>query len=455
MVGWATCPADELVSRSQHPVVRVLLSLAGPPVRVLRRVGAAFGRGWRGPCAAICETLGWVYRILAALLRPRAGGRLTVAVDIDCFWNSLTGVGWYLFEILEHLSEAEGIRLRLYGQTIFPYRSDPRPVVSPPRGSAIEYVAYPVPAWIPRRVMVRVTPWLEPLVLALQRNAVLLAPNYVLPSKFRLARGAVVVVIHDLAMRRFPWTLQEETRAVLEAQLHGNLARAREVITVSQAVREELLAAERLDPERVTAIHHGPGHLSTTQGVEPPAGTPARYVLHVGTVEPRKNIELLLEVWEAWAAEDPAAPALVLCGRRGWKSDGLHEAITRAVAAGWLCRPGYVDDATLAMLYRQALAVVSPSRYEGFGLPVVEAMAAGTPVLASDIPVFREVAADAAVFLPVHDAAAWKRALVELAADPALRSRLVARGRKRVGAFDWVTAAARTRQVLERAARDA
>ena len=417
-------------------------------------MAGAITRGWRSAVAAACETFAWCGRIVGSTLRPHAGGRLTVGVDADCFWNSLTGVGWYLFEILEHLSEAEGIRLRLYGQTIFPYQDHPRPVVALPRGPAIELVAYPVPAWIPRRVMVRVTPWLEPLVLALQRNAVLFAPNYVLPPKFRRARGAVVVVIHDLAFRRFAWTLQDETRAVLEAQLNRNLARAGEVVTVSHAVRDELLAAEPLDPGRVTAIHHGPGHLSMQERVDLPAGIPERYVLHVGTVEPRKNIELLLEAWEAWAAEDRSAPALVLCGRRGWKSDALHVALARGEAAGWLRYPGYVDDATLAALYRRALAVVSPSRYEGFGLPLVEAMAAGRPVLASDIRVFREVAGDAAVFLPVDDAAAWKRALAGLAADPSLRTRLGARGRERVAAFDWATAAARTRAVLERAARD-
>ena len=410
------------------------------------------GRVWRGALAAVRETLDWSWSILASTLRPGAGGRLTVAVDIDCFWDRLTGVGWYLFEILEHLSQAEGIRLRLYGQTLFPYRTDPQPVVTPPHGSALELVTFPVPEWIPRRVMLRLKPWLEPRVLALQRNAVLFAPNYVLPPKFRFARGAVVVVIHDLAYRRFSWTLQEETRAVLDAQWRRNLARAREVVTVSRTVRDELLAAEPLDPDRVTAIHHGPGHLSAQDGGEPPEGLPPRYVLHVGTIEPRKNIELLMAVWREWVAENPAAPALVLCGRRGWKSDDLHRMLARAKADGWLRRPGYVDDAALAALYRHALAVVCPSLYEGFGLPLVEAMAAGTPVVASDIPVFREVADDAAILLPVDDAAAWKRTLSELSADPAMRKRLGALGKERAGTFDWTAAAALTQAVLRRAA---
>ena len=414
-------------------------------------VDRPIGRG-RGAIAAVRETLRWSWSILASTLRPGAGGRLTVAVDVDCFWDRLTGVGWYLFEILEHLSEADDIRLRLYGQTLFPYRTDPRPVVTPPLGPAVEFVSFPVPEWIPRRVMLRLKPWLEPLVLALQRNAVLFAPNYVLPPKFGFARGAVVVVVHDLAYRRFSWTLQDETRTVLDAGWRRNLARAREVVTVSRTVRDELLAAEPLDPAHVTAIHHGPGHLSKQAGGEPPEGLPRRYLLHVGTIEPRKNIELLMAVWREWVAENPAAPALVLCGRSGWKNDDLHRTLARAEADGWLRRPGYVDDDALAALYRHALAVVCPSLHEGFGLPLVESMAAGTPVVASDIPVFREVAGDAAILLPVDDAGAWKRTLIELSTDSALRRRLGARGRERARTFDWSTAAALTRAVLRRAA---
>ncbi len=398
----------------------------------------------------------WLRR-LCATAEPAPDGRLTVAVDAAAFWEPLTGVGWYLFELLRHLADAEGLRLRLYGPTLFPDPDAPGPVVELPSGPAVERVpaAPPPGGWGRRRVVLRALRAIEPLVVAGHRNAVLFAPNFILPRTFRLARGAVVATVHDLAFRRLPGTVREETRAALDAHFHRTLARAREVVTVSRAVRDELLAAEPLDPARVTAIPHGPGRLSGRPGAGLPAWAPERYVLHVGTVEPRKNIELLLRVWEAWTAEDPAAPALVLCGRRGWKSGGLHEAFAAAEAAGWLRHPGYVDDDALAALYRRALAVVCPSLYEGFGLPLVEALAAGVPVLASDLAVFREVAGDAAVFLPADDAAAWRRALAELAGDASLRARLGARGRERARAFDWAAAAARTRAVLERAARDA
>ena len=410
---------------------------------------------WERAAAGIRAACDWLRRMGAAAAGPSPDGRLTVAVDARAFWEPLTGVGWYLYELLRHLAAVEGLRLRLYGPTLFPNPDAPGPVVEPPGGPAIEMVTGLAPPgrWGRRRSVLRALRLMEPLVFALQRNAVLFAPNFILPRAFRLARGATVATVHDLAFRRLPGTVREETRAALDAQFHRTLARASAVITVSRTVRDELLATEAIGAARVTAIHHGPGHLSTRRGA-PPAGTPARYVLHVGTIEPRKNIELLLGVWESWAAEDPAAPALLLCGRRGWKSAALHAAFDRAAAAGWLQHPGYVDDDALSALYRGALAVVCPSLYEGFGLPLVEAMAAGTPVVASDIPVFREVAGGAAVFVPVNDAAAWKRALVELARDEALRGRLSARGRERAAAFDWSAAAARTGEVLRRAAGD-
>ena len=164
----------------------------------------------------------------------------------------------------------------------------------------------------------------------------------------------------------------------------------------------------------------------------------------MGTLEPRKNVATLLAAWPRLRAAMPDAPPLVLCGKLGWRPESIEGDLARAAAEGWLLWLGYAPDETLAALYDRAALLVCPSHYEGFGLPLVEAMSAGTPIVCSDIPVFREVAADAALFVPPHDAAGWARAVGEMLADPDGALLLAARGNARVRDFSWRRTAERT-----------
>ncbi|HXT22464.1 MAG TPA: glycosyltransferase family 1 protein, partial [Thermoanaerobaculia bacterium] len=161
----------------------------------------------------------------------------------------------------------------------------------------------------------------------------------------------------------------------------------------------------------------------------------------VGTLEPRKNLPLLLEAWRQVSRRSPAPP-LVLCGRWGWHSGDLARAVERGAGEGWLVHLGYVAPEQLAALYRGARLLALPSLYEGFGLPIVEAFAAGVPVVASDLPVLREVAGEAALFAPPENVDAWAAALARLLADDGLRADLAARGRARAERFDWRRSAA-------------
>jgi glycosyltransferase involved in cell wall biosynthesis len=161
-------------------------------------------------------------------------------------------------------------------------------------------------------------------------------------------------------------------------------------------------------------------------------------------LEPRKNLAMLLRAWEQLhAGRHPEAP-LVLCGATGWKNDDLRPTIARGQNEGWLIPLGYVSDAVLAALYRRAAIVCCPSLYEGFDLPILEAMAVGTPVLASDIPVHREVGGDAAVFVTSDDSRQWAAEAAALLADDDRRRELAERGRHRAGQFSWQRAAIAT-----------
>ena len=427
--------------------------LAGVVRRSYRIARTGFPLAWPTPRRA-AATWRWARRLVADIRRRRRENGLTVAVDISPLFDALTGVGWYLHELLRQLADRPGLRLRLYGPTMFTGPEGPRPVAALPQGRALEWVRHEVPD----DLLVRRT-WLAPLMriveprlIAAEGNRVVFAPNFVLPRPLTAMRCPLVATVHDLTLYRMPWAMHRETRADLEHKLAGTLARARAVITLSETVRAQIVEQAGAAPGAVHAIWLA-GRLDVAEPPgELPAGVPPRFALHVGTIEPRKNVTTLLAAWTRLRTRMPNAPPLVLCGKLGWRQESIEHALARAVAEGWLRWLGYAPDRTLRALYHRAAAVVCPSVYEGFGLPLVEAMAVGAPLVCSDIPVFREVAGDAAVFVPADDDEAWARAVADVLSAPDRARELAARGSARVRAFSWRNTADRTLAVWSAAA---
>jgi glycosyltransferase involved in cell wall biosynthesis len=229
-----------------------------------------------------------------------------------------------------------------------------------------------------------------PVELLTGRADVVHGTNFVLPA-LRSARG--VLTIHDLSYLRTPDTVRVASARYMTLVPRG-LRRAAAVITPSQAVAEEVIAAYRIDRDLVTATPlgvadawfdaapPGPGWLTAH-------GLPERYLLFVGTAEPRKNLSVLLSALRGLHGTYPDIPPLVLVGPPGW-GPALD---TAGLPAGAVISAGYLDEADLRTAVAGAAALCFPSRYEGFGLPPLEALAAGTPVIAADIPAVREVTA--------------------------------------------------------------
>ncbi|MCE2543442.1 MAG: glycosyltransferase family 4 protein [Acidobacteria bacterium] len=384
-------------------------------------------------------------QVAASISRRRHEDGLTVAVDISPLYESLTGVGWYLHEVLRQLADRPGLRLRLYGPSMFMRPDAAQPVRPLASGRAIEWVRHE----LPDDLLVR-QPWLaallrgvEPWLVAADRNRVLFAPNFVLPWQLAFARRPLVVTVHDMTLLRTSWAMQEETRAALDEKLERTIARARAIVTPSETVRMEILEAGGAAPDAIHVTWEASRLERVSRGALP-AAVPDRFVLHVGTIEPRKNVAILLSAWPRLRAMMQDAPPLVLCGKLGWQHAFIEDALDRASAEGWLIRLGYTPDEVLRGLYDRAGVVVCPSLYEGFGLPLVEAMAAGAPLVCSDIPVFREVAGEAAEFVPPDDAAGWAGTLARVLSEPDLRNALRTRGAARVRDFDWQRTADRT-----------
>jgi glycosyltransferase involved in cell wall biosynthesis len=269
-----------------------------------------------------------------------------------------------------------------------------------------------------------------PLELISGRTDVYHATNYVLPP-MRRARG--VVNVHDLTYLHTP-AMVDPTSRRYRALVPRSIARAAAVLALSQAVADQIEEAYAprvpvipiplgVDPHWATAAPPG-------DALRERLGLPSSYLLFVGTQEPRKNLTTLLTAHRLV----PDAPPLVLAGARGWGADlDLTGCIT----------PGYVDDDVLRSVVAGAAAVVLPSHDEGFGLPVLEALAAGTPVVASDLPVHREVGGDVVVYTPASDAEAMADALTRALAEPG-----DAAARKAHAApFTWERTAQATREV--------
>lgn len=401
-------------------------------------------------------TTRWLWKYRREVRRRQREPRLTIGIDISPLWEPLTGVGWYLYRLLEHLADRDDVRIRLYPPTIIesflsPY---PDPTVEPPSGPALEIVSFDLPGdlvvddepavqWLRKR---------EASLVTRDRNQVLFAPNYFLPRLFNGVPGALVATIHDLGFRKVPWTLRDETLDGLAARLDQTLTGAELLITVSNTVRDELVAFEYAPAEQIRVVHHGAGLLEGIEAGELPTGIPELFALHVGTLEPRKNISSLLACWRLLRDQMSAVPTLVLCGRFGWKTQELEAEVAAAEEEGWLRHLGYVPEDELARLYVQASVVVFPSLYEGFGLPAVEAMAAGTPLVCSDIPVLHEVAGDAALFASPERPEEMALQVRRLLADESLRRELISLGAERLAEFDWNKTAEETLAVWREAA---
>lgn len=263
--------------------------------------------------------------------------------------------------------------------------------------------------------------------------------NFVVPPT---RRSGAVLTIHDLTVVRFPELCDGATLAFPDL-IRRALRRGAWVHTHSHYVADEVVDSFGADPERVRAVASGVPPLPC-----PGAGHPAdlgvgtdRYILSIGTAEPRKDLPGLVGAFNDVAAAD-ADVSLVLAGPPGWRGQALEEAIARSPFAGRIIRPGWVDDATLAMLLDRAAVLAYPSLYEGFGFPPVQAMAAGVPVVSTTAGSLPEVIGSAGLLVPPGDRAALAEALDAVLHGDELRTRLVGEGRRRVDEFTWERTAA-------------
>ena len=296
--------------------------------------------------------------------------------------------------------------------------------------------------------------WLQswvPVKLVIDRIDLFHATNLIAPL---FAACPVVVTIHDLSSLLYPGSHTLSHRIHMSL-IPASAKKARKIIVPSLSVKKELEEQLGVPQEKIAVIHEGVGEefiIISDQvklaKIKQKYGLPDKYILYVGTLEPRKNVEKLIEGFNS-ARKNMEGYKLIIVGKRGWQDQTIFNKVTALKLENEVVFLGYVPDEDLPALYNLAQAFVYPSLYEGFGLPVLEAMACGTPVITSNLSSLPEVAGEAGILIDPMNIEAIAEALQKVIAQKGLGADLRAKGLDRAKAFSWKVCAEKTLKVYQ------
>jgi glycosyltransferase involved in cell wall biosynthesis len=382
---------------------------------------------------------------------------MRVALNLEqCFQRPPGGIGRYAAELARLLPDTDGAVDGARVEVVpFVARHSQRELdaVWPDLGLATQ----PVVLRTPRRALYelwnrwnRADPLADTHAPALDDVDVLHAPSVAVPPR---GRAPLVVTVHDAAPLLFPETYPRLGRRFHELGFAAAAARADAIVAPTAAAADEVAAHTTIARDRIRPIHHGVDHTLATdaqvEAVRLVFDLEASYVLWVGTLEPRKNVGALVDAF-ARAVDDADLPhVLVLAGPQGWLSESDAVAQRAATLERRVRFTGPLSPDELRALYRGADLFAFPSRHEGFGLPALEAMAQGTAVVCSDLPVLREITGGQARFVAPEDGDGWADALVTLLRDDAARTALGEAGRVHSLGFTWARSCAQHVEVYK------
>ncbi|MEW5957642.1 MAG: glycosyltransferase family 1 protein [Chloroflexota bacterium] len=354
------------------------------------------------------------------------------------------GISWYMVNLLKNLAQASPDSLEYHaflGDHDFQEPS----------------LRLHLSQWPTHRPVARIL-W-EQLVqpLALRRAGIdlLHALAFVTPLA---ATCPAVVTVYDLSFLRYPDAFRPFNRWYLSRFTAASVRRAQAVIAISESTRQDVIELLGAAPERVHTIYCGVGRefrplpRPEVAAFKAARRLPDPLVLYLGTLEPRKNVEGLIRAYARWRQQDPTAPPLFLAGGQGWYYTKIFQLVDTLKLTEHIRFPGYIPQEELPLWYNAAVLFVYPSHFEGFGLPVLEAMACGTPVITSTAASLPEVAGvdGAAWLVEPADIEALARAMAELMSQPDRRAAMSAQGQHRATGFQWEKTARETVAVYQK-----
>lgn len=365
---------------------------------------------------------------------------MQIGIDARLLSRTLTGIGSYTLAMCRALSKIPSISLRLYSPDLI--RAEL---------SGLESVAVRTKQW--NNVLLRQL-WSETFLphWAKKENVDLFwGPAHRLP-RFLPKQMARVVTIHDLVWKYAPQSMRRSTRLLETCHMPFAIRAADQVVADSQATADAVMREFCLDPEKLTVVPLGTRVVQDAPlGEISPNPIQQPYFLFVGTLEPRKNLVRLLEAYSKLSASIQDKNSLVIAGGKGWGGIDLAKHIDNLGLKNRVRLLGFVSESTLSALYENCSFLVMPSLYEGFGLPIIDAMSYGKSVLTSNNSSMPEVAGEAGLFVDPFDSDSIRDGLEKMITDHEFRNSLAAKAKECAAKFNWDLSAKKLVDVFERA----
>jgi glycosyltransferase involved in cell wall biosynthesis len=370
-------------------------------------------------------------------------------IESSSFYGKRTGVGRYGLSItkaLMHLRQKDSFVLFNFKRPGLELSLD----TSLPDNAKIKFIK-----WFPGRIhslLLRKGIPMPLEIYGLMKSKVLIFPNFISwPSLFHKKR---ISVIHDISFKYHPQFIQSKNLAYLRKQLPKSLKRSTVIVAVSTSTKNDLVKEYGVSPDKISVIYNAIDHnifnqkaSSNQSQVLNKYNLPEKYILFVGTVEPRKNISGLLKAYSESFPKHNLP--LVIVGNKGWNDEEIENSF-KQLSSLPIHRLGFVDDPDLATLYASASLFVYPSYYEGFGIPALEAMASGCPVVCSNSSSLPEVVGDAALMVDPDDTKGLVEKIIMVLDDDNLRNSMSEKGLIQAKKFSWEKSAQKLSDLIDK-----
>lgn len=368
-----------------------------------------------------------------------------IAFDCSCLTEARTGVGTYTYQLLKHLVKLNGqnpsprFQLTAFlSHKLTPSLPAPLPILREPHHKVLFLKSRSLDALVNTFTLPKL----------LREHSLFHATNYLFPPPLLKHPMKKVVTFYDLSTSLYPHCFPPKM-LFRERERRASAENASLIITISESAKKDLAEHWKIPPEKIAVVYPGIDRewLAKREVSPRKLSSQAPYILYVGTLEPRKNLERLVEAFDKLSQKKLQ---LLLVGKKGWLTEPLFRKIEKLELKNRIHWLDYVSEEELLYLYRHALFLVYPSLYEGFGLPVLEAMACGCPVITSNVAALPEVVGNAALLVSPEKSSSIQEAMEQLVEDETLHRELQEKGVSRASAFSWEKAAEKTAFAYDR-----